>query len=63
MYLKKFKNIPRENLLDDIGNLLLQAPSGVSEATINKFTDSSSREAFIKTATIQMMSTPEYQLC
>jgi hypothetical protein len=63
LYLKKFESVPREKLLPELSSTLLQAPAGVSEETIKKFTDASSREKFIKTATIQLMSTPEYQLC
>jgi hypothetical protein len=35
----------------------------VSENILSKYIDASSRESYIKTATIQLMSTPEYQLC
>jgi hypothetical protein len=63
LYLQKFENIPREKLLMELGSVLLQAPSEINEEILNKFVDSSSREKFIKTATIQLMSTPEYQLC
>jgi hypothetical protein len=30
---------------------------------IEKYSDASSRESFIRTATVRLMSTPEYQLC
>lgn len=63
MYLKKFETVPREKLLGEMSKVLLQTAAHVSDDTIKKFTDSSSRESFIKTATIQLMSTPEYQLC
>jgi uncharacterized protein (DUF1800 family) len=63
VYLKKFESVPREKLLGNLSNILLQTAARVNDETIKKFTDSSSREQFIKTATIQLMSTPEYQLC
>lgn len=63
IYLKKFETVPREKLLSEISKVLLQTSASVSDETIKKFTDTSSRENFIKTATIQLMSTPEYQLC
>jgi uncharacterized protein (DUF1800 family) len=63
LYLKKFEGVPREKLVAELSSILLQSPGGLNEETIMKFTDSSSREKFIKTATIQLMSTPEYQLC
>ena len=62
-YLKKFESVPREKLLGEMSRLLLQTKPGVNEETLKKYTDSSSREKFIKTTTIQLMSTPEYQLC
>jgi uncharacterized protein (DUF1800 family) len=62
-YLKKFEGIPRKSLLNEMGSIILQTRNDINETAIKKFTDSSSRENFIKTATIQLMSTPEYQLC
>lgn len=62
-YTKKFESIPREKLLKEIAARLLQVPQNVGEDLIKKYADQNSRETFIKTATIQIMSTPEYQLC
>jgi len=62
-YTKKFESIPREKLLKEISARLFQVPQNVSDDLIKKYADQGSREAFIKTATIQLMSTPEYQLC
>jgi len=62
-YTKKFESIPREKLLKEISAQLLQVPQNVNDELIKKYADQNSREAFIKTATIQIMSTPEYQLC
>jgi uncharacterized protein (DUF1800 family) len=62
-YIKKFEKIPRENLLGEVSNVLLQTPAAANHIALNKFIDASSRESYIKTATIQLMSTPEYQLC
>lgn len=62
-YLKHFESIPREGLLDALNGYLLQIKPAVSPAMIKQYADSSGRESFIKTATIQIMSTPEYQLC
>jgi precorrin-6x reductase len=62
-YLKKFEKVPREKLLSSIAGILLQGAEPVNEKVLGKYIDASSREAFIKTATIQLMSTPEYQLC
>jgi hypothetical protein len=62
-YIKQFNNVPREKLPGAIANILIQGVEPVSEQILNKYVDSSSRESYIKTATIQLMSTPEYQLC
>ncbi len=62
-YTKKFESIPREKLLKEIAARLLQVPQNVGDDLIKKYADQNSRETFIKTATIQIMSTPEYQLC
>ena len=63
IFLKKFESVPREQLLSRLSGTLLQTTQRVNEETMKKFTDPSTRETFIKTTTIQLMSTPEYQLC
>ncbi len=63
LYLKFFQSIPREKLLDNINDNLLQVKAGVGPALITQYSDSSGRENFIRSATLQVMSTPEYQLC
>ncbi len=63
IYLKQFEKVARENLTAAVSQAVLQTRAGVSENTLKNYTDSSSREKFIKTTTIQLMSTPEYQLC
>ncbi|HEY4875905.1 MAG TPA: DUF1800 domain-containing protein [Puia sp.] len=62
-YLKKFDSVQKENLANEIATTILQVQNSVDENTLKKFTDNSSKEGFIKSATIQLMSTPEYQLC
>ncbi|HUP14245.1 MAG TPA: hypothetical protein VM187_18615, partial [Niastella sp.] len=62
-YLKKFEKVPRGKLLNSIAAILIQGGEPVNEQIISKYIDASSRESYIKTATIQLMSTPEYQLC
>jgi uncharacterized protein (DUF1800 family) len=62
VYLKKFDQVPEEKLTDTLAALLLQ--SSISTGTVlKKYVDNSNREKFIKTTTVQLMSTPEYQLC
>ena len=63
MYVKNYESVPRENLTEKISNVLLQTKSGVSIDIIKQYSDQTGRENFIKTATLQIMCTPEYQLC
>jgi uncharacterized protein (DUF1800 family) len=62
-YLKQYEPVPREKLLAAISSIILQTKTGVNPDTLKNYVDAGSRESFIKTATIQLMSTPEYQLC
>ena len=63
LYTKNYESIPRESLLANITGILLQVKSQVNPDLIKQYSDNSGRENFIKTATLQVMSTPEYQLC
>ncbi len=63
-YMKVYKDIPRENLVDVMATILLQTPDGsIKKEVVTAAADASSRENFIKTATVALMATPEYQLC
>jgi uncharacterized protein (DUF1800 family) len=62
-YLKNFESVPRENLLNALGSALLQTKMQVPANLLAGYIDSTSRESYLKTATIQLMSIPEYQLC
>ena len=63
-YLKVYKDIPRENLIDVMATILLQTPDGsLKKETIAATADASTRESFIKSVTVALMATPEYQLC
>ncbi len=62
-YLTKFNNVQKENLVSTISTTVLQTQNTVEESILRKYTDNSNREGFIKSVTIQLMSTPEYQLC
>jgi len=62
-YLRYYHNIPRTGLVNDIAGNLLQTRKAVSDGIVEEYSDAGDRESFIKTATIQIMSTPEYQLC
>ena len=60
---KVFEKIPRENLLTEISNTVLQTKGRVNTVLMAKYLDNGSRENYIKTVIIHLMSTPEYQLC
>lgn len=62
-YIKNVEAVSRENLVTALSTSLLQTTAALNADLIKSYADSSSREAFIKTATVLLMSTPEYQLC
>jgi len=62
-YISFYDQVPRGELVNDIAGVLLQTKNAVSVDVISQYSDGNSKESFIKTATIQIMSTPEYQLC
>lgn len=62
-YVRYFESTPREELLKKINRNLLQVKNNVAEELIKQYSDQTGRVNFIKTATLQIMSTPEYQLC
>ena len=57
------ESIPREKLLSTLSDTLLQTRPQWPPDLIRGFSDESGRANFVKTATLQLMSTPEYQLC
>ena len=60
---KIFEKVPRENLLQKIAATVLQTKSQVSNKVLDKYLNNESRENYIKSAVVNLMSTPEYQLC
>jgi uncharacterized protein (DUF1800 family) len=62
-YLKNFESVPREQLMEALNNSLLQLKPAYSADVIKHYVNEQSRESFLKTATVQIMSTPEYQMC
>ena len=60
---KIFEKTTRENLFRKISEVLLQTKTEVSEADLKKYLNNENRENFIKSVIINLMSTPEYQLC
>ena len=62
-YIKVFEKVSGESISAEIAAVLLQQGTHTSNSTMNKYIDSSNRDSLIKSTTIQLMSTPEYQLC
>ena len=59
----RFASVKREELVPAIAEALLPSGLQVPPSLITAYASSESREAFIKSATLQVMSLPEYQLC
>ena len=62
-FTNRFADTPREKLQQQLSMLLLQVPLALPAPLLNGYVDQSNRNDYIRTMTIQMMSTPEYQLC
>jgi len=60
---KVFEKTSREDLSQKIADSILQTGSRINSAVMDSYIAKDSRESFIKSAVIQMMATPEYQLC
>ncbi|HRP18727.1 MAG TPA: DUF1800 domain-containing protein [Ginsengibacter sp.] len=58
-----FKKVKRNDLAPYLADCLLQTSSRVPETVMDRYVDDDSREDFIRTTIVQLMSTPEYQLC
>ncbi|MEO8405913.1 MAG: DUF1800 domain-containing protein [Chitinophagaceae bacterium] len=62
-YVNYFDKTERDKLVNALAGVLLQTKTAVGADIIKEYSDVTSRDNFIKSATIQIMSTPEYQLC
>lgn len=60
---KVFEKTSKENLLSDMSSSLLLTKSKIKEDVLLAFISKDSRESFVKSATIRLMCTPEYQMC
>lgn len=62
--LQLFAKVPEEELIERMAEYLWATPTqDLPLEVIRKNTDRSSRGAFIQTAMVQLMATPEYQVC
>lgn len=62
-YLHNYETVKKEELLPAIQSYLFQTKNTNVKSVVQNEINKSSREEFIKSATIKFMSTPEYQLC
>jgi uncharacterized protein (DUF1800 family) len=62
-FVKNFETVPKETLMNALAGTLFQTKTSLNMEVVKSYADTSGRENFIKTATIQLMSTPEYQMC
>ena len=62
-YTDHFQKTAREKLVNAMSGILLQTKTAVGASVIKQYADETDRYNFIRSATIQIMSTPEYQLC
>lgn len=60
---KVYATTSRENLLTKISETLLQTKNKFNITVLSKHVNNESRENYIKSAIVNTMSTPEYQLC
>lgn len=61
---KVFEAVSREQLPDAMQQFLLQTPApSFSRSALQRHNNQSSRSAYIRSAIINIMSTPEYQMC
>jgi hypothetical protein len=63
MAIKIFESTTREKLLQKLTDTILQTKGHVSSPVLQKYLNNESRENFIKSTIVNLMSTPEYQLC
>ncbi len=64
VYNNIFSNVERKQLLDTIEMYLLQPKrQQFSDQAVLKYVDQTTRESFIKTASLSLLSIPEFQLC
>ena len=61
--IKVFDKTTRENLPQKVNDIVLQTKDSISPNVLKRYVDNTSREGFIKSTIIELMSTPEYQLC
>ena len=57
------EKVQREKLLENIESTVLQTKNKLGNVILDRYVNAASRENYIKSAIVNLMSTPEYQLC
>ncbi|MFN8250597.1 MAG: DUF1800 domain-containing protein [Ferruginibacter sp.] len=60
---KIFEATPREKLLQKITDTVLQTKGHINNTVLEKYLNNESRENYTKSVIVNLMCTPEYQLC
>jgi uncharacterized protein (DUF1800 family) len=60
---KVFAKTKREDLFEKVNEIVLQTKTSINPNILKRYIDNTSKEDFIKSTIIELMSTPEYQLC
>jgi uncharacterized protein (DUF1800 family) len=60
---KVFNKTAKDDLMQKVNGIVLQARNSINPGVLKRYVDSTSREGFIKSSIVELMSTPEYQLC
>ncbi len=58
-----FNDVKRNKLLENIASCVLQKPGTLNVGVIQPQINEDNRSAFIQSSILQLMSTPEYQMC
>lgn len=58
-----FEKVQRDKLNESITATVLQTKNKVSNTVLDKYINTESRENFIRSTIVNLMATPEYQLC
>ena len=58
-----FRDAKDDQVLADIRHWLLQTDSAIPDVGLKKYLDQTGQDKLVQSATIRLMSTPEYQLC
>ncbi|MEJ8817878.1 DUF1800 domain-containing protein [Lacibacter sp. H407] len=61
---KQLEKVQREQLLSNVASIIWQTDAAkLNKPMVEKFVDASSRDRYVQTSIIQLMCTPEYQMC